>query len=57
LRKTDMSNLAIWYEVGFQTPSNFYRVFRRRKGCSPSMYRKGGADESLIVRDSRHRSV
>jgi len=38
-------------------PSNFYRVFRRLKGCSPSMYRKGGADESLIVRDSRHRSV
>ncbi len=57
LQTTDMSNLAICYEVGFQTPSNFYRVFRRLKGCSPSRYRKGGADESLVVRDSRHRSV
>lgn len=40
LRYTESSNLTICYEVGFQTPSNFYRVFRRLKGCSPSDYRK-----------------
>jgi AraC family transcriptional regulator of adaptative response / methylphosphotriester-DNA alkyltransferase methyltransferase len=42
LRTTTMSNLTVCYEVGFQTPSNFYRVFRQVKGCTPNMYRKGG---------------
>ncbi|WP_215145472.1 bifunctional transcriptional activator/DNA repair enzyme AdaA [Exiguobacterium qingdaonense] len=41
LRATAMSNLSVCYEVGFQTPSNFYRVFKRIKGCTPNMYRKG----------------
>ncbi|WP_215113571.1 Ada metal-binding domain-containing protein [Exiguobacterium sp. s63] len=41
LRTTDMSNLTVCYEVGFQTPSNFYRVFRQVKGCTPNTYRKG----------------
>lgn len=41
LRTTHMSNLTICYEVGFQTPSNFYRVFRQVKGCTPNTYRKG----------------
>jgi AraC family transcriptional regulator of adaptative response / methylphosphotriester-DNA alkyltransferase methyltransferase len=39
LKNTDRTNLEICYEVGFQSPSNFYKVFRRLKKCSPSEYR------------------
>lgn len=39
LKSTELPNLEICYEVGFQSPSNFYRVFRRLKNCSPSEYR------------------
>lgn len=39
LKNTNRTNLEICYEVGFQSPSNFYKVFRRRKNCSPSEYR------------------
>lgn len=39
LKNTNQSNLEICYEVGFQSPSNFYKVFRRLKNCSPSEYR------------------
>jgi len=39
LRTTEWSNVVIAYDVGYQTPSNFYRVFRRMKGCTPSAYR------------------
>jgi AraC family transcriptional regulator, regulatory protein of adaptative response / methylphosphotriester-DNA alkyltransferase methyltransferase len=34
------TNLEICYETGFQSPSNFYKTFRERKGCSPSEFRK-----------------
>lgn len=45
---TDQTNLEVCYEVGFQSPSNFYRVFKRLKGCSPSEYRKlGGSNHEL----------
>lgn len=40
LKCTDQTNLEICYEVGFQSPSNFYKVFRRLKNCSPTEYRK-----------------
>ncbi|MDF2067472.1 Ada metal-binding domain-containing protein [Bacillus sp. Cr_A10] len=40
LKSTKMSNLEICYEVGFQSPSNFYKVFRSLNNCSPSEYRK-----------------
>ncbi|MFO1442225.1 methylphosphotriester-DNA--protein-cysteine methyltransferase family protein [Bacillus sp. Bva_UNVM-123] len=40
LKYTAMTNLVICYEVGFQSPSNFYKVFRSLKNCSPSEYRK-----------------
>lgn len=33
------TNLEICYEVGFQSPSNFYQAFRRLRACSPSEYR------------------
>lgn len=39
LQSTTQTNLEICFEVGFQSPSNFYRVFRRWKNCSPSEYR------------------
>jgi AraC family transcriptional regulator of adaptative response / methylphosphotriester-DNA alkyltransferase methyltransferase len=39
LKSSDRTNLEICYEVGFQSPSNFYKVFRRLKNCSPSEYR------------------
>lgn len=40
LKNTSMTNLEICYEVGFQSPSNFYRIFRSIKNCSPREYRK-----------------
>ncbi|OEH94435.1 bifunctional transcriptional activator/DNA repair enzyme AdaA [Bacillus solimangrovi] len=40
LKYTDQTNIDICYEVGFQSPSNFYKVFRRLKDCSPTEYRK-----------------
>jgi AraC family transcriptional regulator, regulatory protein of adaptative response / methylphosphotriester-DNA alkyltransferase methyltransferase len=39
LKNTQLTNLEICYEVGFNSPSNFYKVFRRLKQCSPSEYR------------------
>ncbi|KGR76149.1 bifunctional transcriptional activator/DNA repair enzyme AdaA [Ureibacillus sinduriensis] len=39
LKNTGQTNLEICYEVGFQSPSSFYKVFRRLKNCSPSEYR------------------
>lgn len=40
LKSTKLSNLEICYEAGFQSPSNFYKVFRSQHNCSPSEYRK-----------------
>jgi AraC family transcriptional regulator, regulatory protein of adaptative response / methylphosphotriester-DNA alkyltransferase methyltransferase len=40
LKNTNRTNLEICYEVGYQSPSNFYKVFRRIKNCSPSEYRR-----------------
>lgn len=40
LKHTSLTNLEICYEAGFQSPSNFYKVFRSLKNCSPSEYRK-----------------
>ncbi|MGE6378770.1 bifunctional transcriptional activator/DNA repair enzyme AdaA [Peribacillus muralis] len=39
LTTTNLTNLQISLEVGIQSPSNFYKVFRRLKNCSPSEYR------------------
>jgi AraC family transcriptional regulator, regulatory protein of adaptative response / methylphosphotriester-DNA alkyltransferase methyltransferase len=39
LHNTDKSNLEICYEVGFQSTSNFYKVFRQIKNCSPTEFR------------------
>lgn len=40
LKYTSLTNLEICYEVGFQSTSNFYKVFRKLKNCSPNEYRK-----------------
>lgn len=40
LKCTDLSNLAICFEAGFQSSSNFYRIFRKLKGHSPTEFRK-----------------
>ena len=48
LKTSKLTNLEICYETGFQSPSNFYRVFRNVKNCSPSEYRmfiSGSLDE------------
>lgn len=45
LKCTGMTNLEICYEVGFQSPSNFYKVFRSLNNCSPSEYRKDFLNE------------
>lgn len=45
LKSTTLTNLEICYEVGFQSPSNFYKVFRNIKHCSPSEYRKDHLNE------------
>ena len=39
LTSTSLTNLEICLEVGFQSPSNFYKIFRRLKNCTPSEYR------------------
>ncbi|MED4887590.1 bifunctional transcriptional activator/DNA repair enzyme AdaA [Lysinibacillus fusiformis] len=39
LKHTDYTNLEICYEAGFQSSSNFYKVFRRLKNCSPTEFR------------------
>ncbi|OIU66325.1 bifunctional transcriptional activator/DNA repair enzyme AdaA [Rossellomorea aquimaris] len=47
---TGLTNLEIGYEAGFQSSSNFYKVFKQLKGCSPSEYRRrmtGGAENEL----------
>ncbi|OZI12490.1 adenosine deaminase [Bacillaceae bacterium SAS-127] len=45
LKSTAMTNIEICYEVGFQSPSNFYKVFRTLNNCSPSEYRRGFQNE------------
>lgn len=37
---TELTNLEICFETGFQSASNFYKVFRSLKNCSPQAYRK-----------------
>lgn len=40
LLTTNHTNLEICYEVGFQSPSSFYKVFRQLTKYSPSQYRR-----------------
>ncbi|MCA1037253.1 helix-turn-helix domain-containing protein [Bacillus infantis] len=40
LAHSRLTNLEICLEAGFQSPSSFYKSFRRLNGCTPSEYRK-----------------
>ncbi len=39
LRETDLPVAAICYDVGFESPSSFTSLFRRRVGTTPLLYR------------------
>ncbi|MDR7071420.1 bifunctional transcriptional activator/DNA repair enzyme AdaA [Fictibacillus barbaricus] len=47
LAATAKSNLEICFEVGFHSPSNFYKAFRKYKNCSPSEYRKNKEHQNV----------
>lgn len=40
LTHTRLSNLDVCFEAGFQSPSNFYKIFRKLTAHSPSGFRK-----------------
>ncbi|QDP42259.1 methylphosphotriester-DNA--protein-cysteine methyltransferase family protein [Radiobacillus deserti] len=40
LEHTSKTNLDICYEVGFNSPSSFYKVFKKRVSLSPHAYRR-----------------
>lgn len=40
LKKTDLSVMQISEKCGFNSVSNFCRVFRKKEGCTPLQYRK-----------------
>ncbi len=40
LSQTSYSNAAIWQQCGFGSENTFYRAFSKRRGVSPSLWRK-----------------
>ncbi len=40
LRTTDLTIAAVAEAVGYQTPTNFYRLFQRETGMTPAAYRQ-----------------
>ncbi|MBT2571097.1 Ada metal-binding domain-containing protein [Planococcus sp. ISL-110] len=40
LKQSNLSNLDVCFETGFQSPSNFYKIFRKLKAHSPHEFRK-----------------
>ena len=47
LQQTNLSILEVCLEVGYQDPSNFAKIFRKKEGIRPTEYRK-----NLIERNS-----
>ncbi|CDQ38005.1 MULTISPECIES: bifunctional transcriptional activator/DNA repair enzyme AdaA [Virgibacillus] len=39
LKSSDLTNLEICNRIGFHSPSNFYKVFRKYHHCSPTEFR------------------
>ena len=39
----------ICYDCGFNTPSNFNRLFRKHKGCTPTAFRENFNKKKLII--------
>ncbi|SFW20755.1 AraC-type DNA-binding protein [Sinomicrobium oceani] len=40
LQNTDLTNIAIAEQLGFESKSGFYRAFRKHFGCTPKEYRE-----------------
>ena len=49
LADSTMTVVEICYQCGFNNISNFNRVFRKRKGCTPSEFRANYHKKSIIV--------
>ncbi len=46
LRTTDKKRYEIAYEVGYESPEHFSRMFKRFAGVSPAKYRKNRSGDS-----------
>jgi transcriptional regulator GlxA family with amidase domain len=46
---TTMTMAEICYQCGFNNISNFNRIFKKRKGCSPKEFRESYLRTKLIV--------
>jgi AraC-like DNA-binding protein len=46
---TTMTIAEICYDCGFNNISNFNRIFKKRKGCSPTVFRENYLKTKLIV--------
>ncbi|HPX25417.1 MAG TPA: GyrI-like domain-containing protein [Treponemataceae bacterium] len=60
LRSTDLSVLSISSEAGFNTLSNFNKLFKRRSGCTPAEFRKKQSikkEEKRIIIEEEKRSL
>jgi AraC-like DNA-binding protein len=44
-----MSIVEVCYECGFNNVSNFNRIFKRKKGCSPKVFRENYRRNKVIV--------
>ena len=49
LADSTMSIVEICYECGFNNVSNFNRIFKRKKGCSPKVFRENYRKNKIIV--------
>ncbi len=49
LADSTMSIVEICYECGFNNVSNFNRIFKRKKGCSPKVFRENYRKNKVIV--------
>ena len=44
-----MSVAEICYDCGFNNVSNFNRIFKRKKGCSPKLFRENYRKNKVVV--------
>ena len=49
LINSDQTVAEICYDCGFNTLSNFNRLFRKHKGCSPSIFRENFYKKKIII--------
>lgn len=49
LAESTSSVLEICFEAGFNNVSNFNRIFKRKKGCSPSTFREYYRKNKIII--------